>query len=202
MDALTVLYTYDIGGEFHRLPRLHTFIKRLQSDVNTPTLLVDLGAACDPAVEICAITEGRSAYIMLDAMGYHAANVSGVLTDDARAKLAPQLTLALVDAGHSWRYHVPPVSDEGMIISAIPTPAHRLCIQITPNEQTALVDHRLTFAPIPRGHVGMVGVRLTPIPHLTDQQVLTVPETTRPDPTITASLQFVESEADYYRRQG
>src|SRR4029453_1362356 len=77
------------------------------------TLLLDLGDSCAADVWHCAATGGRSTLIALDAMGYHAANVSGLLSPESRAKLAENLMeMALVDTEH-------PREIEGVMLSTL-----------------------------------------------------------------------------------
>ncbi len=103
---LSILYTANIRGDLALLPRLYTFLKSLQADLRqfapedesevmlcavqprpVQTLLLDLGDSCAPDVWHCAATGGRSTLIALDAMGYHAANVTGDDDNIASAKI-------------------------------------------------------------------------------------------------------------------
>ena len=110
---LTLFYTANVRGQLDLLPRLHTFLRQLKAQpvddeftvmlcavepLQRQFLLLDLGAACADDVWHCAVTGGRSALIVMDAMGYQAANVSGYLTAEARTRLeANLLQLALLD---------------------------------------------------------------------------------------------------------
>jgi hypothetical protein len=112
--SLTILYTGNLRGDLALLPRVYSFIKQLRAHYSAeavtlcpddpapanPTgkiLLLDLGDSCAPDVWHCAVTGGRSMLVVLDSMGYDAANVSGFLASDARGKLGDLLHVALVD---------------------------------------------------------------------------------------------------------
>ncbi len=118
-EPLTILYTANLRGDLERLPRLHTFLRQLKNQrpadepdvmlcavepVARRILLLDAGNACALDTWHCAATGGRSALIVLDAMGYQAANVAGFLTAEGRARLdANYLGIALVDEAHPWQ---------------------------------------------------------------------------------------------------
>ncbi len=73
--SLTLRYSAGIGGDLALLPRMFTLIQQLRARANQPALLLDLGGTCADSVWHCRATGGRSALIVLDGMGYHAANV-------------------------------------------------------------------------------------------------------------------------------
>lgn len=200
LSKLTIFYTYDIAGDLALLPRLHAFMLTLRRHYAAPVMLLDLGEACAPDSWTCEATEGRSVFVVLDGMGYHAANASA-LTSASRDKLAAQVTLGLVDASRAWRANQPPFNDGGIIASLEPTPAHTLCIQMQPAAQTALSDHLLTLAPLEKGSVGVVEVSLLPVPHMTATEVHSLPPDVRPDASIAAAVEFVEDEARFYLRK-
>src|SRR5688572_11191390 len=135
MDTLDLLYTGNLRGDLDLLPRLYTFIERIEQERGIKPLRLDLGEACAPDNWHCQATEGRSMPVALDGMGFHAANVSG-MSADSRYKLTGSVNMGLVDAQHAWRYDVPPVRDEGILISATPSPALSLCIVMAPAEAT------------------------------------------------------------------
>ena len=96
--SLTLLYSGEIAGDLALLPRLYTFLQRLHPPQQQPTLLLDLGGSCANSAWHCRETGGRSTLIVLDGMGYHAANVAGALDREGRDKLAENVTMGLVDA--------------------------------------------------------------------------------------------------------
>jgi hypothetical protein len=200
MNALTVLYTWGLRGDLHLMTRLATFLDALRTEYSAP-LLADLGEACDQQAWHCAATEGRSALVVLDGMGYHAANVAGALTPQSRQRLADVTTMALVDEQHAWRYHVPPVRDEGIIISSAPTPALSLNIVLAPQDATRLEQGTLFLARPAPGEVGVVALQLLPTPVVLAAQARQLPAHTRPHPVVAAAVEFVLEEAAWYGKR-
>lgn len=201
MNELTLFYTGQLEGDLALLPRLYTFLQRLKQAVGAPPLLLDQGHSCAPHVWHCAATGGRSTLVVLDGMGYHAANVAGFLAPAERLRLANTLTVAMIDERTSWRYHVPPVQDDDIIISAMPAPVHRLCIWLAPQPVTQVANRLLSLAPVQRGQVGEVQVDLRGEPTLRAHQVHTMPPGLPPDPTIAAAVELVEEEAHEAQRR-
>ena len=200
IDSLHILYTHNIRGNLTLLPRLYTFI---QSVKMPRTLLLDLGNSCEASVWHCAATGGRSTAVVLDGMGFHAANVQGLLTTEARMKLKGVTSMHPVDDRSPWRYHMPPERDEGIIISSVLTPALRLCILLAASEATTLKDRLLTLQSIDtgeKGEIGSVHVNLQQDHSLNNFEILTMPPNTKPDISITAAVEFVEDEARYYQK--
>ncbi|MBZ0296404.1 MAG: hypothetical protein K8L99_27835 [Anaerolineae bacterium] len=214
---LTILYTANIRGELELLPRLHTFLRQLRSQplVNEDDvtlcalqpppprrfLLLDLGASCDTSAWHCAVTGGRSALIVLDAMGYQAANVSGFLTEEGRSRLdANLMNMALVDEHTPW-------SDHEMWITAQATshPTDKLLhIHLTPADRTRLEGRTLQLASVEQGQVGIAHIdsadgngKLA----LSGHGWQPLPPRTAPDPTIAATVDFVLSEARLFQRR-
>lgn len=199
---LVVLYTASIRGDLDLLPRLHTFIRQLKSQlVQHRTLLLDLGDSCAAGVWHCDLTDGRSTLIVLDAMGYDAANVSGFLTAEGRKKLAGNVSVALIDHAHTWQ--------DGDVFVTNGTrrgepPLHPYCLHIalTPATSTRIDGGTLHLAAVAAGQVGMAraasaGGTLTLLAH----EVFDMPATTLPDPTIAGTVEFVTSEARQYQKK-
>ncbi len=215
---LSILYTAGIRGDLDTLPRLFTFIKELRRDVSrfrpededvmlcavqppeVRTLLLDLGDSCAPDIWHCAVTDGRSTLIALDAMGYTAANVSGQITPTSRAKLDENLlAMALVDEDHSW-------DNDGLLITSsgdLPDRPDRLHIVLTPSDNTRLDGRTLRLAPVRAGQVGTayIGAADT-IPTLAAHAIFNLPPNTPPDPTIAAAVDFITREARHYGGRG
>jgi hypothetical protein len=199
MNILTLFYTHKLHGDLALLPRLHTFLQQLKRHYNTQPLLLDLGEACVPEAWHCAATGGRSMPIVLDGMGYHAANVAGMLAADSREKLHNLISMALVDAAQAWRFNVPPMRDDGIVISTQPTPALRLCIALSAAETTEIVDKVLHLQGIQAGEIGVVTLDLSDEPLITSQKIHAMPANTPADITIIAAIELVESEAKRMR---
>ena len=216
---LTILYTANLRGQIDLLPRLHTFMRHLRTQrvededevmlcaLEPPQrrfLLLDLGESCSPEVWHCAVTGGRSMLIVLDAMGYHAANVSNMLTEEGRARLeANLLNIALVDPETGWQQeNIRVTCGEKRPHSAYGGGSEgeaRLKVILTPAAETRLDQRTLRLAAVQAGQVGVV--HLNTLAAITAHDVLTLPLGTPPDPTITATADFVLSEARLFQRK-
>jgi hypothetical protein len=200
MEApLTVLYSHAIRGDLALLPRLHRFIRALRDEVEGRALLVDLGQSCDPAVWHCAATGGRSTLLVLDAMGYHAANVRGTLGAEDRARLAGQVTVRLVDEGHDH-------AQDGVLLTVherettwgLPYDVDMwLQVVLAPGEATTLQGGVLRLAAVTAGQIGVARVAGGTV----QADVRTMPPETPPDPTIAGVVDFVIAEARYYQNR-
>ncbi len=199
-SPLTIFYTYNLRGDLARLPRLYTFFQHLRQRVATQPLLIDLGNSCAPDVWHCAATEGRSTLIVLDAMGYHAANVIGVVDAAKRDDLRGSLGLGLLDERRSWRYNIPPVQDADIVVAAVPVPALKLCIVAAPAAQTTLQNRTLNLASPENNALGMVQLDVS-MQTILHTEILSLPSGLKPDPTISATVDFVEDEARFYQNK-
>lgn len=217
---LHILYTSNLRGDLDMLPRLQTFIRYLKSlpvddedevmicavQPQTPrVLMLDLGHACAPDVWHCKATDGRSTLIALDAMGYHAANVTDALTPESRIRLRNNLmAMALVDVECDFRYDnlllktrsdAPRPEGEGTGVRV------DLNINLTPASVTHISSNTLHLADVQAGQVGTVQVSfLTGSPRLIAHGIFDLPTNTAPDPTIAATVDFIRIEARFYSR--
>lgn len=199
-SKLTILYTANLAGDIHLLPRLYTFLARLKQEAEGQVLLVDAGNACTNAVWHCDVTGGRSMLLVLDAMGYDAANASNYLSAAGQAKLAENyLNIAALAAGETW-------SRQGVVVTTddAATEPHELHIVLAPGDKTSLTGRTLRLAAVNAGQAGVVQIgsangngRLAILNYRVDD----VPPTALPDPTIAATVDFVLSEARYYRKR-
>lgn len=189
---LTILYTHNIRGDLDLLPRLYTFIRQVRGEFAAGHVyLVDLGASCDPAVWPCGVTQGRSTLIVLDGMGYHAANVTGVLNPPSRARLVEQVSMALVDAAH-------PHTAQDVIFTAQKSASGEASLQVILTPATAALDSdTLTLAALDAGQVGVTRLEAGKLHHA----IHTMPAGTRPDPTISGAVDFVRAEARYFEKK-
>lgn len=197
LSQLSIFYTARIQGDLALLPRLYTFIQQQITTLGVKPLLLDLGESCVPDVWPCGVTGGRSTLIVLDGMGYHAANVEGVLAEGERYKLSGAISLGLVDARYSWRYNVPPVQDDDIVVSLQPTPAIGLNIVLASAPATTLQDRVLHLQAVQKRQLGIVKIDLRGEPQLQSQAVLDMSPNLSPDATISAAVSFVEDEARY-----
>lgn len=224
---LHILYTANLRGKLEFLPRLHTFIKQLkalpivdESDVMlcavqppTPprTVLLDLGYASDPAVWHCAATEGRSMLIALDAMGYDAANVRGMLSVESRARLKDNLMgMALVDDAETDAKNRVPTNHDDRVgtplwasaLHSIKDEGREITISLVPSSRTHLKDGIVFLADVQAGQVGIAQITRDNN-HLALQAhaIFDLPPDTPPDPTIAGTVEFILSEANRYRQK-
>lgn len=201
--SLTLLYTANIGGNLQILPRLYTFIQSLKPEQRQGILLLDLGNSCADDVWHCQITRGRSTLIVLDGMGYHACNVDGLLDADGREKTESVVTMGLVDKSHDWAYAIPPVQDDSIraTIDPIPNNKTRLQIDLNPSDSIQLERGILRLNNVAQAQVGIIKIDLRDVPEIVSTAVYSLPDHTPPNPTIVASVEFVESEARYFQKK-
>jgi hypothetical protein len=210
---LVLLYTANLRGDLELLPRLYTFIRQLKAQpvdlendvmlcmvepVNFRTLLLDLGNSCAPDVWHCAVTGGRSTLVVLDAMGYQAANVAGFLSAEARAKLEHDVSVALIDHAHTWQDGDVFVTN-GTRRGESPVHPYSLHIVLASATATRIEGDTLYLAPVNGGQVGMAQVSAAGV--LLAHEIFELPSGTPPDATIAATVDFVVSEARFLRRK-
>lgn len=202
---LTLLYTAGIRGDLALLPRLYTFLQRLKPPGDRACLLLDLGKACSDAIWHCRATGNRSALIVLDGMGYHAANIAGALEEADRAKLAENVQLGLVDHGRDWTYSLPIAGDDSDIITTLkpsPASAAKLQILLTPAKETRLEGNALSLAAVGAGQVGAVALEFGACVRLTSARIHDMPPNTPPNPSIAGAVDFVLGEARLFQAKG
>lgn len=193
---LTLLYSANIAGDLALLPRLYTFLRQLQPPARQHTLLLDLGGSCSADIPHCRETGGRSTLIVLDGMGYHAANIAGALDRENRDKLAAIVTMGLVDETGDWHYHVPPARDPSIRVTLRPRDdGARLQIILQPAASTRVEGNALYLQAVGAGQVGETVVDLRGAPFLLSACVHPMPPNTPPNPSIAGAVEFVEAEA-------
>lgn len=200
METLTILYTQDIAGDLKILPHLYTFLQSLKQEYETQALVLDIGNACSNSVWHCEVTKGRSTVLVLDAMGYHAVNVSGFMPDTQRDSLKTDVSIGLITARHMWRYFVPPMRDDDIVIAGQATPAMTLCIVAAPHDENHLENRMLFLKAIAKGEVGFVKVAMQTMTIL-ENNVFAMPKGIKPDATIAASVELVEEEAEFIQKR-
>ena len=200
MDTLTILYTQNINGNLQILPSLYTFLQSLKQDYDPQALILDIGDACSDDVWHCDVTDGRSAVIVMDAMAYHAVNVTGFMTDSQRDSLGNSVSVGLITARHMWRYFVPPLKDDDIVIAGQATPAMRLCIVANPHTQNSLNNRMLELQQVEQSQIGLVQVDMHKLA-ITEQNIFYLPKGTKPNPTISASVDLVMEEAEFISKR-
>jgi hypothetical protein len=198
VKSLSILTTQAIGGDLAMLPRLYRFIQSLKAQ-DPQALLLDLGDSCSPDIWHCAATKGRSSLMVLDAMGYHAANASA-LEDEAREILKSNTSMGLVTARQAWRYHVPPIQDDDILVAGTEIPALKLCIVASPSSENRLENRMLHLKAVAKGEVGMVKVDMETMT-LLEAEVFAMPSGLLPEATIAAAVELVEEEARFAQRR-
>lgn len=205
-SRVTVYYTQNIRGQLYLLPRIATLLKRLKAETEGRILLLDAGDSCHERIDLCEQTGGRASVIMLDSIGYHAVNVTGLLAPGSREKLeANYLNVALVDEAH-------PYVHDGIAYAAQPPrngPVPVLHIALTPGmddhimpEMTRGYTYTLRLRSVGAGEVGCVTIAVNEEEtSLLQSSVYLLTPGIPPDPTISAALDFVYSEARYYSRK-
>ena len=204
-------------GDLTLLPRLFSFIKQLRAyyseeavvlcpDDPAPAnprgrvLLLDLGESCAPDVWHCQVTGGRSMLVALESMGYDAANVTGFLAPDGRAKLGDMVRLALVDDEHPAQVGDVEITHRGVARYAPTTAA--LTILLEPAAATTFEGNILSLVHVNVGQVGVARLCTKKVPfELEEQAIFDLPRQTQPDPTIAGVVDFVTSEARYAQKR-
>jgi hypothetical protein len=205
MNTLTILYTQNLNGDLDKLPRLARAITQHRRAAEGRVLLLDMGNACAFAAEECTLTDGRAAPIVLDAMGYDAANVRGYLSRASREKLRENyLNIALADEDQ-------PIVLDGVALADVPPDAlpHWLHIaldtapttHISPNPTLNNI-HTLTLATVTAGQIGVTAIAGTGnTVRLVHTDIITPPTQTRPDATIAGAVEFVRDEVRFLKRK-
>ena len=218
--SLTVLYTANLRGDLDLLPRMYSFVRQLKAyfseeavqlcpDDPAPatlegrTVLLDLGESCAADAWHCQVTGGRSTLVVLDSMGYDAANVSGFLAPEGRAKLDGMVRVALVDEQHpfddDW-LHLRTAQDKSRRRAA--STERDITILMSPAKATTYADNVLSLAPVTAGQIGVARVCLKKIPYeLEETLVFDLPRRSPPDPTIAGIVDFVTSEARFVQKK-
>jgi hypothetical protein len=204
MEMLSIFYTGNLRGDeatlLKLLPRLFTFIQQGGGVIDAPTnsrvLCFDLGDSCAPDVWPCNTTGGRSTLLVLDAMGFTAANANFLAPED-RAKLVDIVQVTLVDEEHNWQ-------SENICGTLRPTDMENTTLQVIlqPAATTFMEGNRLHLAEVQRGQVGIVQVDVSsPFASVIQHTICDLPPGTHPDPTISGAAEFVLDEARYFQRK-
>jgi len=194
MPPLTILYTQDLRGDIHALPRLASLIQHARAEAGR-VVCVDLGGACDPSAWHCDITGGRSMLAALDGCGYAAAHTD-TLTADARAVLDRAiLSMQMVDDAHPVR-----IGAMAYRTTREADPAADLSLYLRPADSTGFEGALLTVARVPRLHLAVVTVD-TAARAILSRDIIPLTPQTRPDATISGMVDFILSEARLYQKK-
>ncbi len=200
--SLRLLYTSNLRGNIALLPRLYTFLQRLKTGDSRNTLLLDLGNACNNLVWHCQQTGGRSMLIVLDGMGYHAANIDGALDALNRERLAKQVTLALVDRRADWRFRLQTKDDRYITATVNPKDdASWLQVCLAPAEDCFVDGNVLYLRELQSGQIGSVSLDIGKSPRIVAATIHNLPPDAPPNPSIAGTVEFVESEARLFQKK-
>ncbi|NJL92604.1 MAG: hypothetical protein HC915_02195 [Anaerolineae bacterium] len=182
------LVTAHHAGDLSYLARLQTVLLGWRAALGHHMLLIDTGGAWSGEVWSSTATQHRAPYWVLDAMNYHAVLADG-LNDTTRASLQPHLQMRLV-APAELPLPLPQAS-----------PEQPLRWKVTPGASTPSLHNGILGLPTPpKGRVGWVEYAPEG-PEIIAWQLREVNLHTLPDPSITAVVEFVESEARYFQRK-
>ena len=219
---LTILYTHHLRGDLDALPKLYSFLRQLKSYYSSEEvvqvcaldpakapgsfLLLDLGDNCPLDIWHCQVSGGRSTLVVLDGMGFDAAQVEDAA--GKQAKMGDSVRLALIDAAT-------PRLIEDVLLTAddrrgdqansqfAPGRPHSLQIRLTPTDSTRLDGDMLSLAEL-SGSQQIGAAQLTRSISgwtLTAHAIHELPRRELPEPTIVASVEFVLSEARYAQKR-
>lgn len=214
MPGLTVLYTARLAGALDRLPRLFSLIQRVRAGITGPSLLLDLGESCDPAVSECAATQGRAALFVLDAMGYDLACLTAAegarLPAQAAQRLLERVSMGVCGAGHAV---LPPAVTHtlaGLRVALVASPIEGLPSggDVPPDVDVALLPAPALDAPRQEGALvwlppiegGQLGVLTLGEDGALAWRREAVLPVDRQDATVAAAVTFIRDEIRHYQR--
>lgn len=176
---IDLLITAHAEGDLAYLPRLFSVLKQVRENA----FCIDTGRAWSAESWVCAATENRAPYIVLDAMAYHTVFADG-LDAPNRDLLQSQMMTRLV-------------FERGQLI----TGEHTLPFKRDIHLQAPAFKDGILFLPLPpKGIIQQVTVSGETIKQI---KTIEVPSSALPDPTIAATVEFVVGEARYYlKKQG
>ncbi|MBN2304370.1 MAG: hypothetical protein JXQ72_07845 [Anaerolineae bacterium] len=207
-SSVTWLYTANLKGDLHLLPRLFTLIqqeRRSAHEANSLALLLDLGDTCALDSWVCPATQGRAPFLVLDAMGYDMALIGAgeqvSIPPDSLRRLLDTIMMRVAlwnRPGHFTKRGITFHLASGTADFPAAEPGIRI-----DRTTTALPGANATppvLGDVARGHLARVTMAW-PDWTVQDARLLPLPETTSPDPTIAAVVELVENEARHYAQQ-
>lgn len=176
-----LLITANIGGDLAYMPRLFTVMKHLKQSLATKVFLIDAGRACSEESWVCVATENRAPFIVMDGMAYNIAFADG-LTPQRRDFLQEQMFTRLI-------FETGEVTYEDITLTI------QRKFDLT---EPVLENHLLKLPLPPKGIIQHLEINQNSIHQ---NELIEVPLTILPDPTITATVEFVMGEARYYLKK-
>jgi 2',3'-cyclic-nucleotide 2'-phosphodiesterase (5'-nucleotidase family) len=205
VTGVTLLYTANLAGDLSLLPRLFVLIQRERQSASGPVLLLDLGDTCALDVRICRATEGRAPLMVLDGMGYDAALVGGPeqvsIPVASLQRLRGQITMAVIP----WnRHYVLTKRDVTITLAAGNVSSLGEQPVVFVDRSTAALpqvdDQVIQLGDVASGCLARVDIAW-PVWTVKAARLVQISADTPPDPTISAVVEFVHDEAQYYSQQ-
>lgn len=201
ISTVTLLYTANIRGKLDLLPRLFTLIQREQQQATGPVFLLDLGDTCTPDAWICRATEGRAPFLALDGMGYDAALIGAREQVPIPPASLQRLSDSMIMSVIIWQREKTLTKREITLTVApgMPPPDQPGVIQIdrSTDAQPAVGTTQPVLGDVAQGHLARVDLNW-PDWTVTANRVIAITDATPADPTITAVVELVETEAHHY----
>jgi hypothetical protein len=205
--SVTLLATAHLHGDLARLPRLFTLIQRERAAAGGVSFLLDLGDSCALDVWLCRATQGRAPLMVLDAMGYDAALVGGPeavpIPVPSLLRLRELITMPVIPWGRAASLTRKGIT-LGLATGEAVLPGDRPGFRVDRSSDALPESGAATvmLGDVPPGHLARVDVAW-PDWTVTAARLVALAPDTPPDPTILATVEFVQDEArDYARRQG
>jgi 2',3'-cyclic-nucleotide 2'-phosphodiesterase (5'-nucleotidase family) len=204
-SSLTLLYTANLAGDIWLLPRLFTLIQRERRMADGPVVLLDLGDTCSMESWVCRVTYGRAPFIVLDGMGYDAVFIGGPeqvpIPPASLLRLLDTIVMPVIVWNSAWQ-----LTKHGITFALVSGSA-----QAPDDERGVRVDRSRDTLPgegdaapilgdVTKGHLARVDL-VWPDWIVQAARVIPLSDDVPPDPIITATVEFVESEARAYAQQ-
>lgn len=199
-SSVTLLYTANIKGDLHLLPRLFTLIQVVRRAAEGPVFLFDVGDTCARDAWVCRATQGRAPFLVLDSMGYDGAMIGGgeevpIPPSALRLLVGDMLMKAII-----WD-RTKPLTKQGITLTVAPGSADVQADSgpvIRANRSSSALPAPHDSPPVlgdtAQGTVAAVKMHW-PAWTVAEAYTVAISEHTPPDPTIAAVVDLVESEA-------
>ncbi len=201
IGTVTLLYTANLRGELHLLPKLFTLIRQARQEAEGPVFLLDLGDTCAPDAWVCQATHGRAPFLALDGMGYDAALIGAreqvPIPPESLRRLVADMIMPVIIWQRTKTLTKPGVSIT--VAPGTPPPNEKAVVQVdrSTGALPAIGDSRPVLGDVMQGHLARVDLCWADWT-VTAARTHSITDTTPADPTITAIVELVESEARHY----
>lgn len=202
-----LIYTANLRADFERMPRIFTTIQNMRQGFGTaphPFLLMDIGGAWSNNVWESRVTEHRAPYLLLDAMGYHVARADG-LDLGAIMGLQTVVQTRLIDDTvlfhWQWRDIQIAVGAQAKLKDK-PSIGWSMKEQSPSSSDTVFYEtngQKLIIFPL-NEHFGYLEIEW-PSMMVRSAKQIAFDDHAKPDPTVMATIEYVQSEAQFYDRK-